>query len=489
MCPVSRRSQFRLLVAFTLVWAAWAGWSLLGQATAYDLRVLDDLGAPIASAVADSDGTQLGTSGADGRIQLEWRAATVLEVSAPGHVTRTVTLSERPEPSVDVVLTARILRGRVEDGDGAPVTAARVITSSGVGVSDHDGRFNVRGAEPGEVTVERPAWLTESFVWDGGPGETTVTIEQFVARAVHLTGDAVRDRLGEFLQMADETELNALMIDLKDETGLVWYRTQDPTAIEVGANYNAYDLEEVMVRARDQDLYVIGRLVVFNDPVAAIRKPSMAVWDADSDAPYSANGQYFLDPTDPDARQYGLDLAVEVCSLGVDEVQFDYARFPDNRRQSATFDEGVSADVRMSTINGFLTEAVSLLHPMGCAVGADVFGFITKAIDDGAIGQRWEDVAAIVDVVSPMVYPSHYSTGWYGFDVPNDHPGPMVNNALEDGIGRLPRNVVVRPWLQDFGYNANQVRAQIDSTENFGLGWMLWNARSNVTTDALQHVE
>jgi hypothetical protein len=118
-------------------------------------------------------------------------------------------------------------------------------------------------------------------------------------------------------------------------------------------------------------------------------------------------------------------------------------------------------------------------------VGADVFGFITKAVDDGRIGQYWEDMASIVDVVSPMVYPSHYSTGWYGFEVPNDHPGPMVTNALTDGLARLPRNVVVRPWLQDFGYTPDQVRAQITSTEEFGLGWMLWNAASTVTVDAL----
>jgi hypothetical protein len=478
-----------LLVALTIVWASWAGWSLLGRATPYELRILDDLGEPIAGAYVDEGGDQLGTSDDDGTIDLSWNSHMVLGVSAPGHVTKTVTLAERPENLVEVVLTARVLRGRVLDPDGQPVAAALVSTSSGDGASDADGRFNIRGAEPGEVIVERPAWLSETFTWDGGPGETTVTIQQFVARAVHMNGEAVRDRLAEFLQMADDTELNALMIDLKDETGLIWYATVDETAIEVAANFNAYDLADVVGRAHEQDLYVIGRLVVFNDPVASIRKPSMAVWDSELDAPYSANGQYFLDPTDPEARQYGLDLAVEACALGVDEIQFDYVRFPDQRRESATFDEGVGSDVRMATINGFLLEAVSLLHPMGCAVGADVFGFITKAVDDGSIGQYWEDMVTIVDVVSPMVYPSHYSTGWYGFEVPNDHPGPMVSNALNDGLSRLPRNVVVRPWLQDFGYSVGQVKEQIASAEEFGLGWMLWNASSNVTVDALSAAE
>jgi hypothetical protein len=474
-----------LLVALSIVWAVWAGWSLLGRATPYELRILDDLGQPIAGAYVDRDGAQLGTSGADGLIGLEWRNGDVLGVSAPGHVTKVVTLAERPESVVDLVLTARVLRGRVLDPSGQPVAAARVTTSSGEGVTDAEGRFNIRGAEPGEVIVERPAWLGQTFDWDGGPGDTSVTIQQFVARAVHISGEAARDRMGEFLQMATDTELNALMIDLKDETGLVWYMTQDPTAIEMGANFEAYDLADVVNRAHAEDLYVIGRLVVFNDPVAAIRQPEMAVWDSELNTPYSANGQYFLDPTDPAARAYGLDLAAEACALGVDEIQFDYVRFPDQRRESATFDEGVSSEVRVATVNGFLLDAVNLLHPMGCAVGTDVFGFITKAIDDGRIGQYWEDMASIVDVVSPMVYPSHYSTGWYGFEVPNDHPAEMVSNALTDGMARLPRNVVVRPWLQDFGYTAEQVRAQITSTEAFGLGWMLWNAKSTVTVEAL----
>ncbi len=473
----------------TLVWAVWAAWSLANRATPFELRVLDDLGAPIELAVADSEGSQLGTTGADGIVELEWEGSSVIEVAAPGHVTRRLTLAERPDEAVDVVLTARIMRGAVTDAAGQPVPAARVSAGSGSAITDSEGRFSIRGAQPGEVNVARPAWLATNFTWDGGPGDQMITIEPFVARAVHISGEAVRDRLGEFLTMADETELNAVMIDLKDESGLVWYDTQNPTANEVGANFAAFDLAEVVARAKSEDLYVIARIVAFNDPVAAIRKPSMAVWDSENNTPYSANGQYFLDPTDPDARAYALALASEACSLGVDEIQFDYVRFPDARRESATFDEGVGAEVRMATINGFLTEAVALLHTSGCAVGADVFGFITKAVDDGAIGQRWEDVSSIVDVVSPMVYPSHYSTGWYGFDVPNDHPGPMVENALADGLSRLPRPVVVRPWLQDFGYDAAQVRAQIDATEQYGLGWMLWNARSNVTMDALQRVE
>ncbi len=484
---MARRTQFRLLVALTIVWAAWAGWSLLGRATPYTLRVLDDVGAPIAGASVDVRNSQIGTSAEDGTVEVVWnRSSAVLEVSAAGHITQTVTIAERPEGAVDVVLKARILRGRVVDESGAAVESARVVAGPASGVTDTDGRFSLRGAEPGRIEVSRPAWVDATFDWDGGVGESVIEMTPFIARAVHISGEAAEDDLNRFFEMTEGTELNALMLDLKDESGLIWYDSADPTAKEVDAIRAVFDLSQVAARAHELDLYLIGRLVVFSDPTAAIRKPEMAVWDSATNQPYNANGQYFLDPTDPDARAYGLSLAVEACEMGIDEVQFDYVRFPDKRTESTTFDDGISIETRTSTIVQFLEEAVAALHPLGCAVGADVFGFTTTATDDGGIGQRWEDVTAVVDVASPMVYPSHYSAGWYGFDVPNDHPGPMVTRAIEDGISRMSRNVVIRPWLQDFNYTTEQVREQIEVAEQFGLGWMLWNAKSNVTVAALR---
>jgi hypothetical protein len=336
--------------------------------------------------------------------------------------------------------------------------------------------------------VTRPAWVDTTFNWDGGTGEEVVQLEPFIARAVHIDGLSMRDNFETFVDMAMETELNALMIDLKDEKGHVWYNTQNPTAIEVGADQAAFDLKATVDRAHDLDLYVIGRVVLFNDPVASAKKPDMAVWDTNLNARYESRGQYFLDPTDPNARKYGLDLAVEACQAGVDEIQFDYVRFPDARGDSATFDGGVSPEVRVATISNFLTEAVETLRPLGCAVAADIFGYLTTAKDDGGIGQRWEEVSSIVDVVSPMLYPSHFHETFYGFPS-NDQPGRVIDEALTDAFARLPRKVVVRPWLQDFGYDVGKVREQITTAEQYGLGWMLWNAESRVTTEALMPEE
>jgi hypothetical protein len=417
---------------------------------------------------------------------MEWNRSSVeLEVSAPGHVARMVSIEDDPGDDYSVVLNARVLRGRVLDPDGRPISAVAVSSGAASALTDDEGHYRLRGAEPGQVAVTRPAWTSTEFTWDGGAGDKLITLEPFAARAVHISGDAVAKDFSSFLEMAKDTELNSLMIDLKDESGFVWYDSNDPTAREVGAISAVYNLEDVVARAHEAGLYVIGRLVIFQDPVAAKARTSMAVWDSELNEPYSANGQYFLDPTDPEARAYAMALAVEACAAGVDEIQFDYVRFPDSRRDSALFDGGVSAEVRVATITEFLEGAVATLRPMGCAVAADIFGFITTAVDDGGIGQKWEELTAVLDVASPMLYPSHYGPGWFGHDNPNENPGDVVTSALEDAMARNSTNLVIRPWLQDFGYSTEAVRSQIDSAEAFGLGWMLWNAKSVVTVDAL----
>lgn len=481
---MARRTQFRILSAVTLAWLIWAGWSLAGGSTPLTLRVLDDVGTPVANAVVASDGRQLGLTGRDGLLEIDPRGK-LIAISAPGHVPATFTATPSDDGIFDAVLKARVLRGRVVGQGGKPVAGAVVYAGSRGATSDNDGRFEVRGAEPGQVTVTRPAWEPVTFEWSGGPGEREVEVEPVMVKAVHISGEAVEERLEEFVSMTEGTELNALMVDLKDESGQVLYLSEVPLVAQIGAGADLFDLEEVVTVAREGGLYLIGRIVAFQDPIAALAVPEMSVWDEATSAPFLSRGQYFLDPTDPDARAYALDLAKEACALGLDEIQFDYVRFPDARPDSVQFDAGVTADIRSEAIRSFLRESVDALHPLGCAVAADVFGFVTTALDDGGIGQNWEDITSVVDVVSPMLYPSHYGPGWYGLEEPTQDPATVIDRALADGMARLSRQVVVRPWLQDFGYSADQVRAQVEVAEEYGLGWMLWNAASEVTTDAL----
>ncbi len=483
---MTRRTQFRVLILLTLAWLAWAGWSLAENPQPFTLRVLDDVGAPVEQAVVAAQGRQLGLTGPEGLVEIDPVGGQLIEVSAPGHVSSTITVTTPDDGVLEAVLKARVFRGRVVDHRGRAVAGATVTSGPTATATGADGRFELRGAEPGPIGFARMAWEGITYDWSGGPGETEVMMEPAMIKTVHISGEAVNERLDEFVALTASTELNALMVDLKDESGVVLYRSEVATVGEVGAGSGLYDLAEVARKASEEGLYLIGRIVAFQDPVAAQAAPEMSVWDAATEAPFESGGQMFLDPTDPDARAYALELGIEACSLGVDEVQFDYVRFPDQRPESVQFDAGVTIDIRSEAIRSFLEEAVDTLHPLGCAVAADIFGFVTSSEDDGGIGQNWLDLTSVVDVASPMLYPSHYGSGWFGYEVPNDHPAPVVDQALSDGLERLSRQVVVRPWLQDFGYNAAEVRAQIDVAESHGLGWMLWNAFSNVTVEALE---
>ena len=492
---MTRQKQRRLLLFTTIAWLAVAAWYLMGGSGVIALTVVDEDGQPVAGAIIGSDDGELARTDAAGTAEINWsRSLDDVQVDAPGYAERSVSVPEPDGEPVTVRLDSQILRGVVRDSEGRPVPGVYVASGYGQGVTGDDGRFLVRLAEPGEVEVFRPAWLPADYTWDGSPGETTIVIEPRVVKAVHIAGDVPSDpqRWATQLDLADSTELNGAMLDLKDEDGLIFYDSQVAKANEAGSVRGDWDLRSVVAEFDERGLYVIGRLVTFQDPKAARAFPDMAVGDANTGRPYPKAWQYFLDPSDRDARQYALDLALEACLAGVDEIQFDYIRFPDGFPNHALFDVGTGTmmredqNARIATIESFMLAAREVLHPHGCAVGADIFGFITTAQEDGGIGQKWSSVTDALDVVSPMVYPALYSRDWYGYERPFDHPGPIVDNALSDGLERLDSGAVIRPWLQDWAYTDEQVRDQIDSAEKYGLGWMLWNPFSNVSTGALK---
>lgn len=407
-------------------------------------------------------------------------------VSAPGFHPVTVDVTERPRRRLEVGLEPVIIGGLVVGMGDRPLVGATITLGEQSVMSGPDGRFVIERAVPGELTIERAGYLDGTFGYSTDP--IVARMEPAVGRGLHVGGPQAGDpeRWPELLQLAADTEVNLLVVDIKDESGAIYFDTTVELAHEVGAVDVRYDPDSVVADMRAADLYLVGRIVTFQDPLAARAKPDIAVWDSSTNAPFRRSYQYFLDPTDAEARGYALDLAVDACSRGFDEIQFDYVRYPDGYGEFAVFDGGSEPDTRQEAIRTFLLEAGRLLHPMGCAVAADIFGFITTVSGDGGIGQQLEALAGTVDVLSPMVYPSHYGRGWFGYDSPVANPGGVVGAALDDGLERVAGDVIIRPWIQDFSYDAGQVRAQIDAASDRDLGWMLWNAISEFTEDALQ---
>lgn len=485
---MSRSIQFRLLIGLTLVWLVWVGWALAWGTSDRELQIVDDHGELLVGAQAYVGEDLVGTSNYRGVVSVPWRRAGIqVRVDAQGYSPRTLRLGWGYPLTQPLRLKPNYLRGSVSNPEGRPVEGVRISSAGAETTTDASGDFVLRRAEPGPIGVWRPAWEDTDFSWDGGPGRWEVEIKPLVVKAVHLNGPSLAnpDRRRSLFGVSLSTELNALMIDLKDEEGLVWYDTEVAQAHRYGAVPAGYELDPLVREADEMGLYVIGRIVAFQDPIAAERNPAIAVWDHATAAPFQKRNQWFLDPTDPDAQQYSIQLAREACQRGVDEIQFDYVRFPDGYPSTVVFDGKDGPEDRVRSITGFLQSARELLHPLGCVLAADVFGFVTTATDDGGIGQRWPDIAEVVDVISPMLYPSHYDQGWFGYDEPNQHPGEVVSRALSDGLNRLDSRTVVRPWLQDFGYDPDQVRAGIEAVEAENLGWMLWNAASEITTEAL----
>jgi hypothetical protein len=377
----------------------------------------------------------------------------------------------------------------VLDGRGDPLVGA-VVTSGGESTTtDSYGRARLSdpGSSPVDVVVSHPRVGSTTTLWSGERDRLVVTLARPLIRALHIHGTAVAGPgWPQLLALADATAINALMIDVKDESGRVFSETASSWAHTAGAATGSWRLSEVVDELHARGLQVVVRIVAFQDPIAGDNIPEMAARSLATGGPFTRRGLTFLDPTDPDARAYALELAVEACDAGVDEVQFDYVRFPDGFEGVAQFDGPSDEASRIATITSFLDEAVGAIGHE-CAVAADIFGFVTSIAGDGGIGQRLEDLAQVTPVLSPMVYPNHWSAGWFGFDVPADHPGPVAYQSSANAIVRVGgTGTVIRPWLQDFGgYGPNEVRAQIDAVDALGLGWMVWNSVSEYTEGAI----
>lgn len=307
-------------------------------------------------------------------------------------------------------------------------------------------------------------------------------------RGLYLTGYTAGNpvRLAELLTLAKRGGLNAMVIDAKDDDGRITWRSGIPLAAEIGADSTKIaDVRALLRRLEENDIYPIARIVVFCDPVLSQKKPDWGV---------RVNGVLWRDRrrltwTNPYRREvweYNVAIAKEAARAGFREIQFDYVRFPEDDLPGVT--DGVTREQRVGAISGFLAYAVRELKPLGVRVSADVFGLTTTVTDDMKIGQEYASVAAQVDYISPMVYPSHYARGNYGLDDPDAHPYETVYNSMIKAFEKTPELPLERhrPWIQDFSlrhpYGVKEVEAQIRALADAGIRqFLLWNPNNRYT--------
>jgi len=314
---------------------------------------------------------------------------------------------------------------------------------------------------------------------------------------------ALGSKLRQLMDVARKTEVNALVIDVKDDRGFVLYRSDVPLAREIGADTaDGHWMSATKVRAMldtmiANGIYPIARIVVAKDPLLASKKLDLAIKRKSDQQPWlDKNGRPWLDPHPPAVWQYAADLAREAYQLGFSEVQFDYVRFPDEKRLiSETVYPLANGRVRAQVIRDQLGLVRKALKPHGIPVTADVFGLTATDTTDMGIGQRWEMFVDQVDVVLPMVYPSHFAPGTYKLRNPNAHPYETIDHALKDAKRRsapVANAAKIIPWYQDFTlgpphYYAQHLRAQKKAGYDNGFqSWILWNPKSNYTIAALE---
>jgi hypothetical protein len=310
------------------------------------------------------------------------------------------------------------------------------------------------------------------------------------------------EKMWHLIEVAKTTEVNALVLDVKDDRGFVLYRSQVPLAQQIGADTNrpmsAKRLRAVLDTMRAHGIYPIARIVVVKDPLLAEHKPEWAIRRrSDPNTPWlDRNKRPWLDAHQPGVWQYAVDLAKEAVSLGFSEIQFDYMRFPDEPRiASETVYPLANGRTRAQVIRDQLAFSRAQLKPLGVPFTGDVFGLTATDTTDMGIGQKWELFVDQMDVVLPMAYPSHYAPGTYKLGNPNAHPYATIDHTLKDAKRRsagIPGAAKIVPWYQDFTlgpphYYAEHVRAQMKAGYDNGIeGWVLWNPRSVYNEGALR---
>lgn len=303
-------------------------------------------------------------------------------------------------------------------------------------------------------------------------------------------------KLEKLLDIADRTEINTFVIDVK-EGGEISYPTAVRLAAEIGADQRYIpDVQGTIAKLKARGVYPIARIVVFKDEMLAKAKPEWAIQKADGTVWKDNHGNLWVDSFNKDVWDYNIAIAREAIELGFSEVQWDYVRFPDVPRsymRTAVWPARAGRQ-KEDAIREFLNYSREQLADLSAPVTADVFGLTTSAENDMGIGQLWDKMVDATDVLLPMVYPSHYARGSYGIAYPNAQPYDVIRTSLRHAVRRtegVPNAALIRPWLQDFTlgrprYGPAHVRAQISAVYDAGLEeWVLWNPGSNYTLEAL----
>jgi len=313
-----------------------------------------------------------------------------------------------------------------------------------------------------------------------------------IVRALYVNRWASQSprRMRELIALADSTEINALVIDMKDEFGLNYESTDPMVERNAGHGGRIPHFTELMDTLKAHGIRPIARLVVFKDSVAARLNPDHVIHQPNGQPWRDKKGLTWVDPYDATIWEYDIRVAEEMARLGFAEVQFDYIRFPE---PYPSLPQQVFRDARglskPQALAGFLETACPRIRKLGALCTADIFGLVTTVPGALEVGQAWEPLSPRADVLLPMVYPSLYPHGAFGLPLPNANPYQVIYDATSRAHRRdLKLQIIstahVRPWLQAFTlgkprYGAHELEEEKRAVYDAGYdSWTLWNPGS-----------
>jgi len=314
--------------------------------------------------------------------------------------------------------------------------------------------------------------------------EIKENIKAIYLSSFYLTSET---RFEEIISLMNETEINAVVIDVKDFSGRIYLNTQNEELNKYGALKTSIKMDQIIERLHQNNVYVIARIAVFEDPILSLENKDVALKDKQGNLWRTYAGALWVDPNSKEVWDYNILVAKEASKIGFDEINFDYIRFPSDGALSNIDYSSHTKTKREVMIDFYSYLSKSLKNII---ISADLFG-LTTVIDDIGVGQNIKDASLYFNFICPMVYPSHYSKGFDGFIDPSEYPYEVVFKSLSEGNKKIKN---IRPWLQAFNllgyeYGREEIQAQIKASKDALLdnysGYMLWNSQNDYNIEDL----
>ena len=367
----------------------------------------------------------------------------------------------------------------------------RVFALRAAGYRKHEFSIDQAGFDANQDPTMPSLSLSDQTTGQGPA--VKLDVPAFIVKGIYIPfGLLTRpDIVGELLELVKETELNAIVIDMKGDRGFLAYPSETTLATELGIDRrDVMDIKELLRECEEAGIYTIARQVVFKDHPLATAKSEWASVTAEGVVWLDREGLGWTNPFLQEVRDYNIALATEIAALGFDEIQFDYVRFPsDGDVKQIVYEEESTLETRSAAITMFVEQVAAALRPYGIFTSVDVFGltvWVTPDHDMG-IGQRVKDIAPFIDYLCPMVYPSTFSAGSFGYESPEEYPYEVIYRSVIQAGTRVPATTRIRPWLQAYWYTLDEQLVQKEAaTDSNASGWCFWNARGSYGSGLFQ---